>query len=230
MSYLNNKGKALKNYDKDQALFNNIGAKLSELAEMYGGTDGNIGPALKEAGINIVKFHSNLSLNEITEAVRLWANNVLIVKGAEFYYGRFTARQIGLVLAAYQNMRKNIVAVFTTETAAYKEETAQAARDKEWAAVFEGTMIKNMRKVTEGGGSWESCKDFWYDSALKRGWFEVTNDEKRAAFNLAERYIKNPKSIKGLSIELMPKNQKIVIAKKMIVWEKLLIIIEQSEL
>lgn len=205
---------------------------LPIIAKQYGGRETLEGHLLKECTKLIVDRFSFLGVEEVQEAYRQWAAGEFKLKGGEMYGGVFTVRQLGMVLAAYNENRKKVVGELLRLSEKQIERNQEEARAERLRQKFEKEfpqMLMNAKtKITD----WQEIPDYWYQAALKRGFFQLDRTEALEIFKEAEqlhtigRWKGKPRKVFKESTIIRPKrnfNAEIqVIARKLTVFRKII--------
>jgi len=238
MICLRGRSKPLRN-DQPEAAALMVSAFLADLANKYGARVDAETPEIQEATVNIIQRFGFLGLNEIAEAYRQWANNEIEVTGAEMYGGEFNARQVGLIISAYNENRRKLVAAYLTEKAAYEEEKRRAQKSAKEQAQFETNFFYELMQARYEKRPWNKIPSAWYDFANARGWIRLEPGEKTEAWNQAvDEYekekralIENERNTKGMrratqllrEMEAKGGNDRVkAIAKKLLIHKKLI--------
>jgi hypothetical protein len=116
----------------------------------------------------------------------MWASGDIQIKGAEMYGGEFNAMQMGKVLSAYLGYRKPVLAKVLDiktemEEAADRSEKNRIAKE-EFEIQFPKTILAARETITK----FSEVVPWWYDSALKRGYFTITIEQKREIWKSAK--------------------------------------------
>ena len=124
---------------------------------------------------------AGLGVGEIITAAQLAASGELET-GAKFY-GKFAIQGFGDILAAYQQERNAARAAIEKEREAAEREAEKARRDIERQANYERdfpAMLAGYR------GSMPEIPVHWFDTAVRLGLLEYTDEEKREAWQRAD--------------------------------------------
>ena len=124
---------------------------------------------------------AGLGVGEIITAAQLAASGELET-GAKFY-GKFAMQGFGDILAAYQLERNAARAAIEKEREAAEREAEKARRDIERQANYERdfpAMLAGYR------GSMPEIPVHWFDTAVRLGLLEYTDEEKREAWQRAD--------------------------------------------
>ena len=168
--------------DQPEAAAVQVAALLSELAKEYGARDEDTEAAISEAATNIVQRFGFMGIHEIREAYRQWANEEIKVSGAEMYGGKFSARQVGMILSAYNERRRKLIAAYEDEKNEMTFRKEQEAKARRAAKQFETEFFYQIIRARAQGRRWQDVPDGWYDFATARGWIAVTDEEKAEAW------------------------------------------------
>lgn len=160
-----------------------LAVNLPILAKAYGNRH-EVDDFLLEACCDLVLTQfKHLSLDEISEAYKLWAAGRLSVDGsAEMWGGSWNAKHLGELLRAYSASRLKIQAAILQEAHRVRQEQEAAASraDKiaQHDAWFRG-LIEEKRGKLE---SWKDVQAFWYDSARSLDLIEFETGEAQAIY------------------------------------------------
>ncbi len=129
---------------------------------------------------------SQLGVEEIKEAYRLWSTAKLnIIGSAEMYGGEFNAAQFGKIMAAYVEYRKQILAAYLNAKHAAQFVEDEHAMQKKRKKAFEDnfkTVFLNAEFKT-----WEQVPANWCDVARKKGLMEITKEDYKRIFTHAKQ-------------------------------------------
>ena len=159
---------------------------IPQVAKEYGARHEISTHLLTECIRLILKKFRFLAVAEIREAYRMWASGDIQIKGAEMYGGEFNAMQMGKVLSAYLGYRKPVLAKVLDiktemEEAADRSEKNRIAKE-EFEIQFPKTILAARETITK----FSEVVPWWYDSALKRGYFTITIEQKREIWKSAK--------------------------------------------
>ncbi len=163
-------------------------AELPLIAQDYGANGYDQG--VQDECLRLIwnKFN-HLALNEIREAYREYASGENEIKGAAMYYGNFNAMNLGKVLTAYSENRKRILAAILNEASETKRMSENERRKIEQRERFEkqfsSTLMKAKGKITD----WQRVPEYFYHSAMKRGYIKFTPGEAAQIFEDAKEYV-----------------------------------------
>jgi hypothetical protein len=124
---------------------------------------------------------AGLGVGEIITAAQLAASGELET-GAKFY-GKFAMQGFGDILAAYQLERNAARAAIEKEREAAEREAEKQRRDIERQTKYEQDFPG---MLAEYKGSMPEIPVHWFDTAVRLGLLEYTDDEKREAWQRAD--------------------------------------------
>jgi hypothetical protein len=160
--------------------------ELPKIAKEYGARQEIQTNIIHECIRLILKRFQDLAIAEIREAYQLHTIGALKVKGAEMYFGEFNVMNLGKILAAYKVHRKPILAKVLgtkTEMEGFADRSQKTQKAKEQ---FEIQFPKTIMAARETITKFSEVVPWWYDSAIKRGYFTITNEEKREIWKTAK--------------------------------------------
>ena len=124
---------------------------------------------------------AGLGVGEILTAAQLAASGELETDAK--FYGKFALQGFGDILAAYQLERNAARAAIEKEREAAEREAEKQRRDVEGQTEYERkfpAMLAGYR------GTMEDIPVHWFDTAIRLGMLEYTDDEKREAWQRAD--------------------------------------------
>jgi hypothetical protein len=124
---------------------------------------------------------AGLGVGEIITAAQLAASGELET-GAKFY-GKFALQGFGDILAAYQLERNAAHAAIEKEREAAEREAEKQRRDVEGQTEYERKLPAMLAGYR---GTMEDVPVHWFDTAVRLGLLEYTDDEKREAWQRAD--------------------------------------------
>lgn len=127
-----------------------------------------------------------LAVDEIRKAYRMWASEEIKVEGGEIYGGSFNVRQIGKVLAAYNEKRKVVLGNYLRIAQEEKERIEQERRYQEMKARFEVEFPARLMKAKEAITDWREVPEYFYDSIQKRWGIKFEPGEAQEIFEDAK--------------------------------------------
>jgi hypothetical protein len=124
---------------------------------------------------------AGLGVGEILTAAQLAASGELETSAK--FYGKFAMQGFGDILAAYQQERNAAYAAIEKEREAAEREAEKQRRDIEGQAKYEAEFPA---KLAGYRGTMEDIPVHWFDTAVRLGMLEYTDDEKREAWQRAD--------------------------------------------
>ena len=217
-------------------------AMILKLAKAYGATKEVDDTVLNECIEVVLESFSHLGLEEIPIAYRINAakEEGEQPKGAEMYYGAFTAKNLGRVLADYNKQRKKVIARLSNLE--HEEMLAKAKQNRKEKAKAAFQYLKDnfleiySEKVNKSKiQSWEDIPEFYFTIAKEKKLLKFEQGEGNQILDEAKQILKiqlqNQISeskdailIKSLKIKLKQEpdeNQAKIIARKLSVWKKI---------
>ena len=161
-------------------------SELDHIAKNYGARQEIEKDSLKEMTKFIVENFGFLALDEIRKAYQMWASEEIKVEGGEIYGGVFNVRQIGKVLAAYNEKRKAVLGNYLRIVQEEKERIEQEKREQEMKARFEIEFPARLMKAKETITDWREVPEYFYDSIQKRWGIEFEPGEAQEIFEDAK--------------------------------------------
>jgi len=152
--------------------------ELPIVAQQYGAREVITTHVLKECIRLVLERFKFLGLSEIREAYRLKASGELQAPGAEMWGGTFNADQLGKVLSAYRQHRRQIVAAYLHEKELEQEKAKARKRREDFNRRFPEMIEKARQEITD----WRDVPEFWYEAAMRRGWIEFEPGEANRIF------------------------------------------------
>jgi hypothetical protein len=215
-------------------------AELAQVPKMYGARYQIPENVLLECCRLVLKKFRNLSPLEIREAYQMWASEEIKVTGGAMYGGEFNAMQLGKVLSAYRKHRKPVAAKVWNKFLELSDETEKEYRRQKAKERFEIDFPKSIERARnkyraslgkgEDPGGWEQVPVFWYLSAFNRKYFQISLEEKRKYYSKAIAIVAKDQrkgqeclgAIIPQFIDPLTQNPAAMIAKKMIVFDKII--------
>lgn len=161
-------------------------SELDHIAKNYGARQEIEKDTLKEITKFIVEHFGFLALDEIRRAYQMWASEQIKVEGGEIYGGVFNVRQIGKVLAAYNEKRKVVLGNYLRIAQEEKEQAARLEKERwmkeKFEAEFPGILMKAKKTITD----WREVPEYFYDSIQKRWGIEFEPGEAQKIFEDAK--------------------------------------------
>lgn len=190
-------------HDQVNAMARLMGSELEYIAKNYGARKEVEKDTLKELSKFILEKFGFLALEEIRKAYQMWASEEIKVEGAEVYGGVFNVRQIGKVLAAYNEKRKTVLGNYLRIVQEEIEKSRQEERERQMKEKFEVEFPTIVMRAKETITDWREVPAYFYDSIQKRWGIQFEPGEAKQIFEdakqLAEIEIKKGKdeSIEG---------------------------------
>lgn len=210
-----------------------LAQQLPFIAQEYGARTAILPHVQSECIRLILEKFGHIGFNEIREAYRLYASGEIRIKGGEMYGGEFNAGQLGKVLSAYNEHRKQIIAAYTEALHVTAEEIEEAKRAEESRMRFEAKFREWLKKAKAEQTDWRDIPAYYYDAAMNRGLIEFKPGEKRQiwedALILAEtEFQEDVESEFGRKVNAVLQQDQLegrarVIAQKLSVFRKLII-------
>lgn len=161
-------------------------SELDHIAKNYGARQEIEKDSLKEMTKFIVENFGFLALDEIRKAYQMWASEEIKVEGGEIYGGVFNVRQIGKVLAAYNEKRKVVLGNYLRIAQEEKDRIEQERRYQEMKARFEVEFPARLMKAKEAITDWREVPEYFYDSIQKRWGIKFEPGEAQEIFEDAK--------------------------------------------
>ena len=160
-----------------------LAVNLPILAKAYGNRQ-EVDDFLLEACCDLVLTQfKHLSLDEISEAYKLWAAGRLAVDGsAEMWGGSWNAKHLGELLRAYSASRLKIQAAILQEAHRVRQEQEAAASRSERLAQHEAWFRGLVEEKRGTLDSWTDVQAFWYDSARSLDMIQFEPGEAQAIY------------------------------------------------
>lgn len=162
--------------------------EVEDVAKDYGARNTINEDTAKECMRFIFEKFGFLALDEIRYAYRMWASEELEIEGAELYGGSFNVRQIGKVLAAYNDKRKVVLGRYMIAVQETADEVERLKRETELKEKFEAEFPEIVMKAKVTITDWRQVPEFWYDSIKKRWGIEFEPGE-------AEKILEDAKAL-----------------------------------
>jgi len=163
-------------------------AELPLIAQDYGAMSYNLDIQHECVKLILDKF-SHLAIGEIREAYREYASGESDVKGGEMYYGVFNAMNLGKVLTAYSENRRKVLAAILTEASDSKRMSEDERRKAKQKARFDKEFPITLMKAKEKIDHWRDVPEYFYHSAMKRGYIKFEKGEGQAILNDAKELV-----------------------------------------
>lgn len=163
-----------------------MAVEIEYIAKNYGARV-EIGKAsLTEFSKFVLEKFGYLAVEEIRKAYQMWASEEIKVEGGEIYGGSFNVRQIGKVLAAYNEVRKKVLGNYlrlTQDEIEQREQEAKATAMKEkFEAEFPSIVLKAKEKISD----WREVPEYFYEAIKKRWGIPFENGEAKVIFEDAK--------------------------------------------
>ena len=179
---------------------------------------------------------SELAVFEIKEAYELWAAGIIEVPGGEMYGGVFSVKQLGKVLSAYKDYRRQISALIINAEHHEKERIALEKKKKRRKKEFEENFPLLLKKAKIKYRTWRDVPVWYYQVAMKRKMIQFTEGEADQILEEAKEAVrveitseqeKTMKSFKELAIlrQLIDNQEERAktYARQLTVWKKITI-------
>lgn len=207
--------------------------ELGQIVKLYGGRSEIDPEVLKESAKNIIDNFGFISVTEIREAYRQWANGETKVKGAEMYGGEFNAAQVGKIISAYCERRKRVLGTYLREKEGRREQEQRKEKKRIMQEDFEKEFPKMIERAREEITDWREIPAYWYQSAIDRDMISFEQGEAVQIFKEAQEIEKaeraNDDEGKVMTLgdvfkqtEKDPLDRAKVIARKLTVFRKLI--------
>ena len=207
-------------------------AEVLTLSKQYGAREDLDAATMNEAVDFIIQSFPWLGVREIRTAFRWHASGKTKTSAGEMYGGLFTVRALGAILEQYNDTRKKIVAAYIDIKTKEVQERIQAQREEQAKILFEKKLIEDLARAKSEQIEWEDIPAWWHDSLHSRGILDYTDEEKRRAWedsrllekadHTGEKHRANPFQAVTLN-NRDPQARRIAIAKKLLVYRKLII-------
>lgn len=205
-----------------------IGDELNKLAMQYGVREKPASDVVKECIYLIGRKFAYLSPKELREAYRQWASGEIKVDGGEMYGGQINARQVGAVLGAYSEARREKMGKYLFAVAESKERESRARKEAAKKAAFEKSFAMELSNAIENAKGWEEMKGYWFKVLEDRGEIQLTTEQKWDVYNSCEKLAIQEETTRvfdkhklGRQFDQIADRQNIqkAIAEKVAVWE-----------
>ncbi len=165
-----------------------VEAQVKFICENYGAREKVAKGALKEATRNVREKFAFIAPEEITEAYRLWSCGEIKAPGAEMYGGQFHPGQLGKILAAYCQKRRQVIGAYLREREREEWEQKKAAHAQAWKEHYENNFDKIIEQLKSKAGSWQDAGAHLYDTAHRRGLIHFEPGEAQQIYQEALRH------------------------------------------
>lgn len=206
-------------------------AEVLSLAKQYGAREELDAGTMNEAVDFIIQSFPWLGVREIRIAFRWHASGKTKTKAGEMYGGMFTIRALGAILSEYNEVRKRIVAEYVDLKAKEVQMRINAQKEEHAKVIFQKKLLEDLDRARAEKIEWKDVPAWWHDSLHSRGILCYTDKEKAAAWedsrllekgdSAAEKRRANPFQSVALN-NRDPQARRIAIAKKLLVWRKLI--------
>lgn len=165
-----------------------ITGAIRAVALDYGGNNDIAAQTLAECIRLVQSEFAFLGVNEIRIAYRQWAvNKTDAGKRGEMYGGQINAAQVGAVLSAYVEKRRQVVKALTEAAHAAKDAQDKERRTEAAKARFWQDLQKAIGAARAGGVTdWRQVPYFWYQSLKKRGYINFEPGEAQTIYEEAK--------------------------------------------
>lgn len=166
-----------------------IGAAINQVAIMYGTRQAPEMETLDECIRLVGAKFGHLSPREIKEAYRMWAADELpnIGSKGEMWGGQINARNLGAVLSAYSEWRKNDMAAFLSALSTKKEREEREQKIAEAKAAVEDKLHEDLQKAVKEAISWRDMKAYWFRLLWTRKLLTISEQQLREIAQEATR-------------------------------------------
>lgn len=166
-----------------------IGAAINWVALRYGVRQEPERETLDECIRLVGAKFGDLSPREIKEAYRMWAADELpnIGSKGEMWGGQINARNLGAVLSAYWESRKNDMAAFLSAVSTKNEREEREQKIAEAKAAVEDKLHKELQQAVEEADGWRDMRAYWFKSLWTRNLLTLTEQQLREIAQEATR-------------------------------------------
>lgn len=205
--------------------------ELGQVVKLYGGRSEIDPEVLKEATKNIIDNFGFISVAEIREAYRQWANGETKVKGAEMYGGEFNAAQVGKIISAYCDRRKKVLGAYLREKEEQLEQEQREEKKRIMQEAFDKEFPRMIDRAREEITDWREVPEYWYSAAMKRDLIQFEHGEAVQIFKDAQELERMERANEEEAVTLAdvfrqqeknPIERAKVIARKLTVFRKLI--------
>lgn len=114
-----------------------------------------------------------LSLDEVSEAYRMWAEGQLNLGREAEMFGNFNAKQFGSVLTAYCEVRKGVYSDYLKKRSELIDGKMEEWKKLKRACEFMKEFCDKMREGREKWKSWREVPGHWFVMVWERKWVEL---------------------------------------------------------
>lgn len=177
---------------------------------------------------DFISRHKLISPDEIKLAFEKFARFELKIDNHKLY-GKVDLHAIGRILNAYIEWRQKIYHAMDTDLQKKLEEEKRAKKLKTVAEEYDRTFDDKLKNFK---GTLEDIPAFWYETCLKRGYINMTDEEKETLWEEAKQLALKEKPSSDNYMDIKSHMRKIeegnlsrakVLAFKLAVWRKVLL-------